>query len=196
MVQQLFNDVEKLKAEVRRLRGRIDSFSVGSQIVPGSSPDSPVPTAILEGDIIQATSALLWGRYPYLWLKSSAAQNLTAASNTILATRSHIQLTANADYVMSSTPTIANGVDGQVLVIVNTDATNIITLQDDAFFAGSNLSLSTDQVEIAPGKMMALMFSSNLSLWVQMTGGGGGLGTARFIIPFGAADPGETGFSP
>lgn len=34
MVQQLFGDVEKLKAEIKRLRGLVDSFSIGGRIIP------------------------------------------------------------------------------------------------------------------------------------------------------------------
>lgn len=42
MVQQLFNEVERLKAEVKRLRGRVDAFSAGGQIIPGNITFNPV----------------------------------------------------------------------------------------------------------------------------------------------------------
>ena len=62
MVQQAFNDIERLKAEVVRLRGRIDAFTVGGQIIPhGIITNTQIPLPI-EGAIIFGTAAPDWGR--------------------------------------------------------------------------------------------------------------------------------------
>lgn len=64
MVQQAFNDIEKLKAEVTRLRGLINSFSVGGRIIPAavnSNVQIPLP---IEGAIIFGTGVPDWGRLP------------------------------------------------------------------------------------------------------------------------------------
>ena len=62
MVQQLFNDTERLKAEVARLRGRLDAFSVGGQLIPNaiiSGVQLPLP---IEGAILYGTSVPDWAR--------------------------------------------------------------------------------------------------------------------------------------
>lgn len=64
MVQQLFGDIEKLKAEIKRLRGLVDSFSIGGRIIPHSvisGVQLPLP---IEGAIIFGTGVPDWGRLP------------------------------------------------------------------------------------------------------------------------------------
>lgn len=64
MVQQAFGDIERLKAEVKRLRGRLDAFSVGGAIIPHNiigGTQIPLP---IEGAIIFGTSIPDWGRLP------------------------------------------------------------------------------------------------------------------------------------
>lgn len=64
MVQQAFNDIEKLKAEVTRLRGLINSISVGGRVIPNAiNANTQIPLPI-EGAIIFGTGVPDWGRLP------------------------------------------------------------------------------------------------------------------------------------
>lgn len=64
MVQQLYSDIERLKDEVRRLRGRIDAISVGGSIGPVIPGTSPVPPP-LAGAMIVGNSTPAWQRLPH-----------------------------------------------------------------------------------------------------------------------------------
>lgn len=62
MVQQLFSDIKNLQAEVKRLRGRLDAFSTGGQVISGTiigGVQLPLP---IEGGVIYGTTAPAWGR--------------------------------------------------------------------------------------------------------------------------------------
>lgn len=64
MVQQLFGDVQQMKDEIKRLRGLINSFSVGGRVIPANiSGNTQIPLPI-EGAIIYGTSVPDWGRLP------------------------------------------------------------------------------------------------------------------------------------
>lgn len=65
MVQQLFSEIERLKAEVARIRGRLDAFSVGGQIIQGSisgGSELPPPT---QGHVLIGLSDTVWGKAPF-----------------------------------------------------------------------------------------------------------------------------------
>lgn len=62
MVQQLYNDVEQLKARVAQLRGRLDAFSVGGQVISGSITGGVQLPLPIEGAMLYGTSAPAWGR--------------------------------------------------------------------------------------------------------------------------------------
>lgn len=98
----------------------------------------------------------------------STAQNITAVGNTILANAEVVQLTANNSYTLTSAPTIANGVDGQLLTIVNVDSTDVITLQDQGTLASSNLRLSATTIALGPLDSIQLMYSSTVGDWIQI----------------------------
>ena len=64
MVQQLFNEVERLKAEVKRLRGRIDAFSAGGQIIQGSITGGSTLPPPTPGHVLIGISTTQWGKVP------------------------------------------------------------------------------------------------------------------------------------
>lgn len=94
-------------------------------------------------------------------------QAITAAGDTILANAYTIVLNPDADYVMSSTPTIANGTPGQRvrLRLPNTEA-NSVTLQDQGTLGSSNLQL------LAPNRTLSAKAFVNLEFdgvnWVEL----------------------------
>lgn len=63
MVQQLYNDLEKLKAEIRRLRGELNAIATGGRIIPNAIPGggSQLPLPI-EGAILFGTGVPEWAR--------------------------------------------------------------------------------------------------------------------------------------
>lgn len=63
MVQRLFSEQERMKAEIRRLRGKVDAVIVGGQIIPSTSLGGVVPTA-LQGAILRGNSNDEWERLP------------------------------------------------------------------------------------------------------------------------------------
>ena len=61
-INSLFNTVEILKTEVRRLRGEILRISVGGTILPNVVPGTANIPNPLEGALIFGTSTSSWGR--------------------------------------------------------------------------------------------------------------------------------------
>lgn len=98
----------------------------------------------------------------------SAAQNVTAVGYTILANATVVQLTADASYTLTSAPTVADGQDGQMLLIVNVDTVDVVTLQDQGTLAGSNLRLSAVGIALGPRASILLMYSSTVGDWIQV----------------------------
>lgn len=64
MVQQLFDEVERLKAEVKRLRGRVDAFSAGGQIIQGSITGGSTLPPPTPGHVLVGISDTQWGKTP------------------------------------------------------------------------------------------------------------------------------------
>lgn len=129
------------------------------------------PTTVIGLDIAQLTRGTtnigIRNASPTAFTPSTA-QNITAAGTTLLANATVIQLTADNNYTLSSTPTIADGVDGQILIIVNVDAVDTITLQDQGTLASSNLRLAATTVALGPRGSIKLMFSSTVGDWIQI----------------------------
>lgn len=98
----------------------------------------------------------------------ATAQNITAAGTALTITSTTKQITANASYTLTATPTIADGQDGQVVTIINVDTADTITLQDQGTLAGSNLRLTNTTVALAPRQSIKLMYSSTVGDWVQV----------------------------
>ncbi len=119
---------------------------------------------------------------------SGAPQTLTAVSQ-VLATTTHMRVGSATAIVLTSAPTIADGRDGQIGVIVNT-GTNVITFRDEANLAGTNLCLVGDaDVPLAPSSSLTLIFSGAAGCWVQIGGTGVGSGGGSGISSLG----GQTG---
>lgn len=100
----------------------------------------------------------------------SSNQSLLAG-DAILANAGIVQISGNGGAVtLTSTPTIANGTDGQMLFIIGTSDTNTVELQDETQLAGSNLQLSEDvNFIVGLGDMICLVFNTNRGAWVEMT---------------------------
>jgi hypothetical protein len=96
-------------------------------------------------------------------------QNLTSATGAIAVTDGEAvtPLAANADYTITATPTIADGRDGQLAMLVNTGS-HTITLQDMGTLGGSNLRLAATTRSLAPNcGVLELVFDAAMGGWVE-----------------------------
>lgn len=99
----------------------------------------------------------------------NSVQAITAVGNTIVVVGSTIELTADASYTLTSTPTIADGFDQQEIVLINVDAgADVITLQDQGGLAGSNLRLSAATIALAPRDSIILRYNATIGDWIQV----------------------------
>lgn len=98
----------------------------------------------------------------------SAVQTLNAG-DTLLANATKIRVAGSGGAVtMTSTPTIADGIDGQLVYIFGTSA-NTLTLQDQGTLAGSNLELAAATRVLDVGDVLVLMFDLTASVWYEVS---------------------------
>lgn len=97
------------------------------------------------------------------------AQAITAVGNTIAIDTTTHQITADASYTLTSTPTLADGEDGQRVLIINVDAgADVVTIQDQGTLAGSNLRLGANTRALGPRDSIMLMYSSTIGDWIEI----------------------------
>jgi hypothetical protein len=76
--------------------------------------------------------------------------------------------TSGGALILTSTPTIANGQNGQLLMLFNSSA-QPVTLQDQSNLTGSNLRLEAgNNVTLGRGDSLTLLFSSDIGDWIQI----------------------------
>jgi len=105
----------------------------------------------------------------------STAQVIDAAGDAILANATIVELNPDGDYTLTSTPTIADGTEGQILYITMDPAeANTVTIQDQGTLASSNIQLlnNVPSRTISAGSTLALRF--NGTDWQEFGGVGGG----------------------
>jgi len=96
----------------------------------------------------------------------STTQVIDAAADAILANATVVVLNPDDDYILSSTPTIANGIAGQILYITCANAeTNTVILQDQDTLAASNLQLLAPMRAITGKTVLKLVFDG--TNWVE-----------------------------
>lgn len=116
-------------------------------------------------------SSLLY--FDGLLVSTAATQALAAAGDTLNpAKRNILRVTATGDFVLSATPTIADGTDGQELLLLNVDlfdaTQNEITLQDESVLVGSNLRLRTPTVILGTRDSILLRFDAFDGSWGEI----------------------------
>lgn len=96
----------------------------------------------------------------------SASQAITAVGNTILADSAIVEINPDANYTLTSTPTIADGTKGEIVrIIVASGEANTVTVQDESGLAGSNLQLGAATRVIGDNDVLTLLF--NGTYWVE-----------------------------
>lgn len=100
--------------------------------------------------------------------KPSTTQAVTGVGTTILANATMIMLNPDADYTLTSAPTIADGTTGQILYISCPAAEgNTVTFQDQGTLAGSNLQLGATTRSIKGEDVLCLIFGD--SCWTEVS---------------------------
>ena len=102
-----------------------------------------------------------------VWTPS--VQTLTAVGNAIVADASVKRLdnTSGGSLTLTSAPTIADGQDGQRVLLFNSSANNVV-IQDQGTLANSNLRLSATAITLATRDSIELVFSSTVGDWIQV----------------------------
>jgi len=168
----------------------VGTYNVSSDIT--TNADSPLwfdPAATLAinsgvsvtvGNIIPPTHTIFSGS----GTMTSVEQAITAVGDTILANAETVVLNPDADYTLTSTPTIADGSLHQIiyLTVPNGEA-NSITVQDQDTLAGSNLQLLASTRVISAKTMLPLKFDG--SDWIEI-GASGGVTTFTGGVDIGA----------
>jgi len=97
----------------------------------------------------------------------SAAQTL-AAGTAILANAEIVLINSSGNVTITAAPTIADGLSGQRLLIVNVDIADTITIQDQGTLANSNLRLSAATIALAPRDSIQVVYSTDVGDWIQI----------------------------
>jgi hypothetical protein len=103
-------------------------------------------------------------------VETPATQNITAATQAIVANATYKELTVStvSNPVMTAAPTIADGQPGQIIELLNADTVDTITLQDQGTLANSNLRLSATTIVLGPRDSIRLRYSATVGDWVQI----------------------------
>lgn len=136
----------------------------GSETIDGASSYrlAPGATVVLISDGISNWTSFHNNRL----VNPKTTQSIIAAADTIVAASYNHEISSNAPYTMSSTPTIEDGLDGEEVMLFNAGSNNI-TLQDETGLAGSNLKLDSATIALTPRDSIRLIFRSSIGYWVQ-----------------------------
>jgi hypothetical protein len=99
----------------------------------------------------------------------SGAHRQTVVATDTIRPAPVVYLTAAAPITLTSTPTIADGFDGQQCILMNIGA-NAITIQDQGTLPASNLRLTAATLTMATRQNVTLMYSATVGDWVQIVG--------------------------
>lgn len=96
-------------------------------------------------------------------------QTITATSDAISILGTHIRLnnTSGSSKTLASTPTVPGGFAGQILILMNTSANDVV-LQDQGMLANSNLRLGASTRTLSTRDSIMLMYSSTIGDWCEI----------------------------
>jgi hypothetical protein len=97
-------------------------------------------------------------------------QAITAVGDTIRIDRTTVRLnnTSGSSKTLTSAPTMADGQSGQIIILTNTSANDIV-LQDQGTLASSNLRLVSTSITLGTRDSVMLRYDSNVGDWIQLT---------------------------
>jgi len=109
-----------------------------------------------------------------------ATQTVTAAATALTGTNGVLRFDSDADYVLTATPSIADGEDGQVLYLYNTGSFTV-ELQDEDDLTGSNVLLDGASGSMMPAELTTFVFNASESAWLIQSHPNGGVGNVGFV---------------
>ena len=142
----------------------------GNDDMPGrivfktSSDGSQAPTERMRIDSTGIVSIVDLLTTKQLALTPDTTQAVSTSTATIVSANGVLRISADADYVMTSTPTITAGTDGEVLILFNTGSFTI-ELQDDGTLAGSDVFIGGTSGVLAPDEIMTLVYNTGIGGW-------------------------------
>lgn len=94
---------------------------------------------------------------------------LSAASSSITpnAKIKRLNNTSGGSLTLTSAPTVTDGQDGQILILFNSSAQNVV-IQDQGTLASSNLRLSATTITLGTRDSIMLVYSSDIGDWIQI----------------------------
>lgn len=97
-------------------------------------------------------------------------QSLVAA-DSITHPPDTVEVAGNGGAVtLTSVPTISNGYAGERLLIIGTDDTNTVALQDESSLTGSNLQLNSGLTfTLGNGDSLNLVYSKTVGAWCEIS---------------------------
>lgn len=134
----------------------------------GASTPSTIVATTIQGTTINASSDVT--AQAKLFTPSSAIQSLLAAS-PISPNAAKIRVVGNGGAVtLTAVPTITNpAAEGQRILIIGTDDTNTVTLQNESALAGSKLKLGAASRVLGAGDVLDLIWDSVMALWLEVS---------------------------
>lgn len=105
-----------------------------------------------------------WTGHEYF--PAAATQTLNDVTDTITCNRRTVAIASASALTLTSAPTISDGADGQICVIVNVGPFDI-TIQHQNTLSSSNLQLLAPRVTIPAKSQIRLQFSATVGDWVQ-----------------------------
>lgn len=96
-------------------------------------------------------------------------QTVTATTDTIPILGTHVRLnnTSGSSKTLASAPTIVSGAAGQILVITNTSANDVV-LQDQGTLPSSNLRLGAATRTLSTRDTIILMYNTTVGDWIEI----------------------------
>ena len=96
-------------------------------------------------------------------------QTLAATNAIVVSDAAMVRVAGSGGAVtLTSEPTIADGFDGQMVVIRGTHDTNTVLIQDVANLAGSNVDLGGADRTLGAGDYLVLLFNADSGNWEEL----------------------------
>ncbi len=104
-------------------------------------------------------------RTQILSVSPAGTDSILAVTETIISSFSCVEIQPDADYVLTSTPSIAPGEQGQIILIRNSSTAFSVDLQDESILSGSTIHLNGASGTIKPLGIMTLLYSTSTTTW-------------------------------
>lgn len=142
----------------------------GFDFAPGVT-GSPTITTMVGLDIAALTQATtnIGIRNADTTVNTPATSTMSVVGSTISAGQTVTMLdnTSGGSLTLTAAPTIADGVNGQILYVFN-GSTNNVVISDQGTLASSNLRLSATTITLGTRDSITLMYSTTIGDWIQI----------------------------